>query len=258
VLPPVVYHRQRFEATQRRRNGFVLRRAEHVLLPHRPDRLGRNHRRSVRTGFLCVELGSRQTLRRRVDVLVPGRVSEPHRLGRSEVVDFTRKHTANVYEAVADIRGIIARQVETRDAHNWDLSRRDGFVQVVKQAMETRLGSSSDEVLKVLTKQGITRTLAKEAVEVARRHGAVAMPRVGTIFAVVDANAHLQQARQRGRAKRSGPESLGTPVAGQVVIKGSEATHHRASPLRFRPIRAEAAIERTGCSRRPNALTAGA
>ena len=80
-----------------------------------------------------------------------------------------------MYESVADIRGIIARLVETRD------ERRDGFVQVVKKAMETRLGSSSDEVLKVLTKQGITRTLAKEALEVARSHGAF------TIFAVVDA-----------------------------------------------------------------------
>lgn len=92
-----------------------------------------------------------------------------------EVVDFSRKHTANVYESVADIRGIIARLVEKRD------ERRDGFVQVVKKAMETRLGSNSDEVLKVLAKQGITRMLAKEALEVARSHGAF------TIFAVVDA-----------------------------------------------------------------------
>ncbi len=92
-----------------------------------------------------------------------------------EVVDFSRKHTANVYESVADIRGIIARLVETRD------ERRDGFVQVVKKAMETRLGWSSDEVLKVLAKQGITRALAKEALEVAGRHGAF------TVFAVVDA-----------------------------------------------------------------------
>ncbi len=87
----------------------------------------------------------------------------------------SRRHTANVQESVADIGGIIARLVETGDG------RRDGFVQVVKKAMETRLGSSSDEVLKVLAKQGITRTLAKEALEVARRHGAF------TIFAVVDA-----------------------------------------------------------------------
>ena len=48
--------------------------------------------------------------------------------------------------------------------------------------METRLGSSSDEVLKVLAKQGITRTLAKEALEVARSRGAVTKPRVATIF----------------------------------------------------------------------------
>ena len=137
-----------------------------------------------------------------------------------EVVDFTRKHTANVYEAVADIRGIIARLVETRDAHKWDLSRRDGFDQVVKKAMETRLGSSSDEVLKVLAKQGITRTLAKEALEIARRHGAVAMPQCGHhLRGRGCAHTHLQQARQRGRAKRSGSESVGAPVAGQVVIK---------------------------------------
>ena len=31
--------------------------------------------------------------------------------------------------------------------------RRDGFAQVVKKAMETRLGSSSDEVRKVLAKR---------------------------------------------------------------------------------------------------------
>lgn len=88
-------------------------------------------------------------------------------------------NTPTVYEAVADIHGIIARLVETRDAHKWDLSRRDGFVQVVKKAMETRLGSSSDEVLKVLAKQRITGTLAIEALEIARRHGAVAMPQCG-------------------------------------------------------------------------------
>jgi len=108
-----------------------------------------------------------------------------------EVVDFSRKHTANVYESVADIRGIIARLVETRD------ERRDGFVQVMKKAMETRLGSSSDDVLKVLAKQGITRTLAKEALEVARRHGAF------TIFAVVDALTRIS-----GKLANAGERSV--------------------------------------------------
>ena len=112
-------------------------------------------------------------------------------------MDFSRKHTANVYESVAGIRGIIARLVDTRDAHKWDLSRRDGFVQVVKKAMETRLGSSSDEVLKVLAKQGIARTLAKEALEVARRHGAF------TIFAVVDALTRIS-----GKLANAGERSV--------------------------------------------------
>ncbi len=114
-----------------------------------------------------------------------------------EVADFSRKHTANVHESVADIRGIIARLVETRDAHMRDLSRRDGFVQVMKKAMETRLGSSSDEVLKVLAKQGITRTLAKEALEVARTHGAF------TIFAVVDALTRIS-----GKLANAGERSV--------------------------------------------------
>ena len=94
---------------------------------------------------------------------------------------------------MADILGIIARLVETRD------ERRDGFVQVVKKAMETRLGSSSDEVLKVLAKQGITRTLAKEALEVARSHGAVTMPLRGHhLRGRGCTHTHLRQAHQRG------------------------------------------------------------
>jgi hypothetical protein len=53
-----------------------------------------------------------------------------------EVVEFTRKHTASVHEAFAQIRRIIESLVGTRDA------RRDGFVRVIKAAMGTA-GSSS-------------------------------------------------------------------------------------------------------------------
>ncbi|NOX57612.1 MAG: DUF932 domain-containing protein [Planctomycetes bacterium] len=92
-----------------------------------------------------------------------------------EVVEFSRKHTANVHEAIAAIRSIIERLVTRRD------ERRDGFANVIKRAMETRLGDDADDVLKVLAQQGITRTLAKDALAIARGHGAL------TIFAVVDA-----------------------------------------------------------------------
>src|SRR3954447_26853083 len=50
-----------------------------------------------------------------------------------EVVEFSRKHTANVHDAVREIRGIIHRLTEKRDA------RRDGFVRVIRKAMTESL-----------------------------------------------------------------------------------------------------------------------
>lgn len=101
-----------------------------------------------------------------------------------EVVEFSRKHTANVHEAVSEIRNIIERLVEKRDA------RRDGFASVIQKAMAAKLGDDADEVLKVLTKQGLTQSLAKEAVEVARSQGGL------TIFALVDALTRIAGKRK--------------------------------------------------------------
>jgi hypothetical protein len=92
-----------------------------------------------------------------------------------EVIDFSRKHTASVGEAVSEIRGLIERLVDKRDA------RRDSFARVVRKAMEASLGSDADEVAQVLHKHGVTRSLAKQALEVARQNGRF------TIFSVVDA-----------------------------------------------------------------------
>ncbi|MEK6703811.1 MAG: DUF932 domain-containing protein [Planctomycetota bacterium] len=92
-----------------------------------------------------------------------------------EVIDFSRKHTANVHDAVREIRGIIHRLVEKRDA------RRDGFVQVIRKAMKESLGTEPDDVLALLSKHGIGRAIAKEALEIARTNGRF------TIFSVVDA-----------------------------------------------------------------------
>jgi histone H3/H4 len=92
-----------------------------------------------------------------------------------EVVEFSRKHTANVHEALGEIRRAIENLVQKRD------QRRDGFVKAVQRAMETTLGSDAEEALKALTQNGIARTLAKEAVEIAKEKGRL------TIFAMVDA-----------------------------------------------------------------------
>ena len=92
-----------------------------------------------------------------------------------EVVEFSRKHTANVHEALVAIRQAIENLVAKRD------QRRDGFAKAIRRAMETTLGGDAEEVLKALGQNGIPRTLAKEAVEIAGTQGRF------TIFAMVDA-----------------------------------------------------------------------
>lgn len=96
-----------------------------------------------------------------------------------EVVEFTRKHTTSVHESFSQIRRIIESLVHTRDA------RRDGFVRVIKSAMETTLGADAEEAMKALAAAGINRTLAKHALELARERGRF------TVFSVVDALTRL-------------------------------------------------------------------
>ena len=112
--------------------------------------------------------------------------------GAVEVAEFSRKHTANVHESLVEIRRRVEALVEKRD------ERRDGFVEVIRRAMATKLADNTDEVLRVLTKHGITRALAKEATEIARIQGGF------TIFAVVDAltrlAGRLQNAADRSEA----------------------------------------------------------
>ena len=104
-----------------------------------------------------------------------------------EVVEFSRKHTANVHDALADVRRGIDALVAKRD------QRRDGFVRVIRKAMQESLGTDDTEVEKLLAKQGITRQLTKQALDIAREHGRL------TIFAVVDALTRLaQQERNAG------------------------------------------------------------
>jgi len=104
-----------------------------------------------------------------------------------EVVEFSRKHTANVHESFSEIRRIIERLVAKRD------ERRDGFARVIGKAMAATLGESSDEVLKMLSGRGITRSVAKEALKLAQESGRF------TVFSVVDALTRLN-----GRMKHVG------------------------------------------------------
>ena len=100
----------------------------------------------------------------------------------TEVVEFSRKHTTNVHEALNEIRQAIEALVRKRD------ERRDGFVKAVGQAMKTTLGSDTDEVRKILSEKSIPRAMAKEAIEMVEGKGRF------TIFAMV--NALTQIARR--------------------------------------------------------------
>ena len=99
----------------------------------------------------------------------------------TEVVEFTRKHTANVKDGLNEIRSIIERLVVQRNA------RRDSFVQVMRKAATTKLGADAEEVLKVLSAGKIPAQLAKDALEIAHQQGKF------TIFALVDALTRLSQ-----------------------------------------------------------------
>lgn len=118
-----------------------------------------------------------------------------------EVVEFTRKHTANVHEAVDGIRRVILNLVEQRDA------RRDGFVRVVSNAMKTRLGDTSDAVIATLLKNGISKSLAKSALEIAQRQGRF------TIFSIVDALTRLSATMKFAGARAEADERAGKLLA---------------------------------------------
>jgi hypothetical protein len=96
-----------------------------------------------------------------------------------EIMEFSRKHTANVRDALSQTRQLIEQLVTKRD------QRRDGFVSVVRKAMQTKLGQDDEEAMKVLTQHGITRSLANEALKIAQEQGRL------TIFAVIDALTRL-------------------------------------------------------------------
>ena len=102
-----------------------------------------------------------------------------------EVVDFKRKHTANVHDSLIEIRRIIGDLFARRD------QRRDGFSRAIDKAMRTRLGDDADEVLKTLRQRGINAKMASEAIDLAQGRF--------TVFALVDALTRLA-----GRIRNAG------------------------------------------------------
>jgi histone H3/H4 len=99
----------------------------------------------------------------------------------TEITEYTRKHTARVRDGLGEIRAMIEATVAKRDA------RKDGFVTVIRKAMETKLGDDAEEAFKELCKNGISRSVAKEAITIAQEKGRF------TIWSLVDALTRLSQ-----------------------------------------------------------------
>ena len=121
----------------------------------------------------------------------------------TQVVDFTRKHTANVRDGLVEIRRIIEQLVSARD------ERRDSFVSVMRRAASESLGDDADEVLKVLTREGVGKAVAKQALEIAEQRGQF------TIFALVDALTRISQQVSRYVGERT---ELDAKAAGLLAL----------------------------------------
>ncbi len=117
-----------------------------------------------------------------------------------EVVEFSRKHTANVRDGLDEIRRIIEGLVAKRDA------RRDGFVECIQKAMYAKLGDDADEVSKCLAQEGIPRGMIKDALQIAQASGGF------TIFSVVDALTRLS-----GQVKLAGDRTELDAKIGQLL-----------------------------------------
>ncbi len=99
----------------------------------------------------------------------------------TDVVEFSRRHTSNVRDALPVIRTMIEQLVEKRD------KRRDAFAKQIAAAMKTQVGTDEEVVLKMLRDHGIRRKVAKQSLELARASGGF------TLFNLVDALTRLSQ-----------------------------------------------------------------
>lgn len=105
-----------------------------------------------------------------------------------EVTTFSRKHTANVHDAIPQISGLLDRLVKSRD------QRRDAFARQITAAQNVTLGEDADATLKALTGKGIPQNLLRDAMKMIAEKGSRF-----TVFAMVDALT-----RMTGRMQHAG------------------------------------------------------
>lgn len=98
-----------------------------------------------------------------------------------DVCDFSTKHTSKIQDGLTTIRSMIESIVRKRD------ERKDGFAALIRKAMEATLGADAEEAFKNVCKNGIPRSVAQEAIQLAQEKGRL------TVWSVVDALTRLTQ-----------------------------------------------------------------
>jgi hypothetical protein len=105
-----------------------------------------------------------------------------------EVTTFSRKHTANVHDALPEIGDMLEQLVKSRD------HRRDAFVRQMTAAQTTVVGTDFDETMKALNGNGIPQNTIREALNMVTASGSRF-----TVFALVDALTRIS-----GRIRHAG------------------------------------------------------
>jgi|GEM_PF-308853 len=105
-----------------------------------------------------------------------------------EVTTFSRKHTANVHDALPEITSLLDQLVKSRD------QRRDAFVRQMTVAQTSVLGEDREATMKALTGKGIPQNSIRAALDMVAANGARF-----TVFALVDALTRIS-----GRIRNAG------------------------------------------------------
>jgi hypothetical protein len=119
----------------------------------------------------------------------------------TDVCQFSRKHTANVRDALVEIRRMIEQLIAKRD------ERTDAFVALIDRAMDTKLGSDAEEVEQALRQRGIPATLAKQTLE------SVPPWEDFTVFSAVDALTRLARNERNAGARVVADQKAATLLA---------------------------------------------
>ena len=118
-----------------------------------------------------------------------------------EVTTFSRKHTANVHDALPEISSLLDQLVKSRD------QRRDAFVRQMTAAQTTLLGDDRDDVTKSLTGKGIPQNTIREAINMVTASGSRF-----SVFALVDALTRIS-----GRIRHAGDRAEIDSRIGQLL-----------------------------------------